>query len=109
MPDRGVLTGFWIGKPPDQLHVYGEHGYLRGVVVHLVVRCELVIPFQLAGVGVERNHAIGIQVVTETNVSIGVGRRGCRYPRMSGSFRRRKRRCSRSQLLRFSTTTSASC
>jgi hypothetical protein len=43
----------------------GEHRHLRGVVVELVVRRELVVPLQLAGVGVERDDAVAIEVVAE--------------------------------------------
>ena len=53
----------------------GQHGDLGRVVIHRVVRRELVIPFQLAGVGVERDHAIAIEVVAEADVAIGVRRR----------------------------------
>ena len=74
----------------------GEHGHLRGVVVHLVVRRELVMPFQLAGVGVERDHAVGVEVVAEPDVAVACRARDCRFPRTSGSFRDRTRRCSRS-------------
>jgi hypothetical protein len=51
----------------------GEHGDLRGIVIHLVMRRELVKPFQLARVGIQREHAIGIQVVAEAAVAVGIG------------------------------------
>src|SRR5579885_1028407 len=40
-----------------------EDGDLRGVVVVWIVRSELVEPFQLAGIGVQRDDGIGIEVV----------------------------------------------
>ena len=53
----------------------GEHGHLRRVVVHLVVRRELVVPLQLARVGVEREHAVAVEVVAEPVAAVPVGRR----------------------------------
>ena len=53
----------------------GEHRHLRGVVVQLVVRRELVVPLQLAGVGVERDDAVAVQVVAEPRAAVPVGRR----------------------------------
>ena len=41
------------------LHVT-EHGYLCRVVIELVMRSELVVPFELSRVGVERDERIAI-------------------------------------------------
>ena len=53
----------------------GEHRHLRGVVVELVVRRELVVPLQLAGVDVERDDAVAIEVVAPARAAVPVGRR----------------------------------
>ena len=52
----------------------GEHGHLRRVVVELVVRRELVIPLQLAGIGVERDDAVAVQVVAEPHAAVPIRR-----------------------------------
>ena len=52
----------------------GQHRHLRRVVVDFVVRRELVVPLQLAGVGVERDDAVAVQVVAETLAAVPVGR-----------------------------------
>ena len=62
-----------LPRPAAPLDV-GEHRHLRRVVVHLVVRRELVVPFQRAGVGVERDDAVAIEVVAQTRAAVPVGR-----------------------------------
>ena len=42
-----------------------EHRHLGRIVVHLVVRSELVIPLELPGIRVQRDHAIAVQIVAE--------------------------------------------
>ncbi len=56
---------------PDDI---GQHGYLRGVVVQLIVRRELVVPFELARVGIECDHAVAVEVVAEARAPIPVRR-----------------------------------
>ena len=51
----------------------GEHRDLHGVPIELVVGRELVVPFQLAGVGVEGDHRVGIQVVAGAIVAVPAG------------------------------------
>ena len=51
-----------LARPALPLHV-DEHRNLRGVPVVLVAGRELVVPLQFSRVGVERDHAVGIQVV----------------------------------------------
>ncbi len=53
----------------------GEHRHLRRVVVQLVVRRELVVPLQLAGVGVERDDAVAVEVVAKPRRAVPVRRR----------------------------------
>ena len=52
-----------------------EHGNLHGVVVVIVVRRELEVPLELARVGVERDDAVGVQIVAGTlrRVPVGAG------------------------------------
>jgi hypothetical protein len=38
-----------------------------------VVRRELEVPFRLAGIGVERGHAAGIEVVAGAHIAVHVG------------------------------------
>ena len=47
-------------SPPRDI---GQHGNLHGIPVELVVRRELVVPLQLAGVGVERDDRTAVEVV----------------------------------------------
>ena len=51
----------------------GEHGNLHRVVIEAVMRRELKMPFQFAGVGVERHHRIGIEVVAVAQFRIPIG------------------------------------
>ena len=51
----------------------GEHRDLRGVPIELVMRGELVVPFQLAGVSVESDDGAGIKVIAFAGVAIPVG------------------------------------
>ena len=53
------------------LHIR-KHGNLGGVVVELVVRRELVVPLQLAGIGVERDHGAAVQIVAIAFVAVPV-------------------------------------
>ena len=46
---------------------------MHGVVIEIVMRRELEIPFQLAGIGVERDDAIAIEVVAAAVVAIPIG------------------------------------
>ena len=39
-----------------------EYRHLRGIPIMYVVRHELEIPLQLAGIGIKRDSAIGVQV-----------------------------------------------
>src|SRR5579864_841066 len=52
------------------------HQYRRfvGVVVIQVMRCELEIPLQLPGVGIDRKDACGVEVVARPRASIEIGR-----------------------------------
>ena len=52
-----------------------EHRHLHRVVVVAVVGRELVVPLQLAGVGVERDDRVGIEVVAGPLIGIPVGPR----------------------------------
>ncbi len=51
-----------------------EHRNLDCIPVVHIVRRELEIPLQLAGIGIERNHAFGIEVVTFPYFAIEIGR-----------------------------------
>ena len=64
-----------------------EDGSFDGVVVEQVVRRELEIPFELAGVRIEREDAIGVEVVARTWTSIEVGRRITGAPEDGVQFR----------------------
>ena len=57
---------------PLPFHI-GEHGHLHGIVIEIVVRRELEIPFQLAGVGIERDHGIAVEIGALANVAVPVG------------------------------------
>ena len=46
---------------------------MHGIVIEIVVRRELEVPFELAGIGVERDHAIAIEVVAGAMVAIPIG------------------------------------
>ena len=50
-----------------------EHGHLRRVPVHYVVRRELVMPSQRAGIRVERDERIAVKVVSQTTAAVVVG------------------------------------
>src|SRR2546423_10139482 len=51
-----------------------KNGSFRGVKVEKVVRSELEIPFELAGIGVEGENAIGIKIVAGAGRSVKIGR-----------------------------------
>ena len=75
----------------------GQHRHLRRVVVQLVMRRELVVPFQLACIGIERDHAVAVEVVAQARAAIPVGRRIARAPVDQVRSRDRRRRGSRSR------------
>ncbi len=41
----------------------GEYRDLDGIVIVFVVRRELIMPLELAGIGIQRNHRAGVEVV----------------------------------------------
>src|SRR5205809_7713239 len=49
-----------------------NHGNLGGVVVELVVRRELVVPLQFAGIGVESDHGAAVEIVAIAFVAVPV-------------------------------------
>src|SRR5213080_2702211 len=53
------------------LHIR-KHRNLRGVVVELVVRRELIVPLQLAGIGVESDHGAAVEIVAIAFVAVPV-------------------------------------
>src|SRR5579872_2269720 len=57
-----------------------QHGNLRGIPIVHVMRHELEIPFQFAGVRVESDRAIRVQVVTPPRVAVPIGRGVSRAP-----------------------------
>ena len=46
---------------------------LGGIAILQVVRRELVVPFEIAGFGVERENAIGVEVVAGTVAVVAIG------------------------------------
>ena len=50
----------------------GQHRNLRGVPIEFVVRRELVVPLQLAGIGVERDHRGTVQVVAQARIAVPI-------------------------------------
>src|SRR6266478_8297337 len=64
-----------------------EDGSFDGVIVEQVVRRELKIPFELAGVRIEGKQAIGVEVVAQARTSIEVGRRITGAPEDGVQFR----------------------
>src|SRR5690349_11778054 len=54
--------------------VVDQDGHLHRIPIVDVVRDELEIPFQLAGVCIERDGAIGVKVVSFSGISIPIGR-----------------------------------
>src|SRR5258705_3813308 len=64
-----------------------KDGSFDGVVVEQVVRRELEIPFELAGVRIEGKQAIGVEVVARPRTSIEVGRRITGAPEDGVQFR----------------------
>ena len=69
----------------------GEHRHLRRVVVELVVRRELVMPLQLARIGVERDARCRCTGCRRGDCGRPNRARDCRCPRTSGSSRDRRR------------------
>ena len=51
----------------------GQHRHLRRVPVVHVVRRELVVPLERAGVGVERDDRVGVEVVAVAIVAVEIG------------------------------------
>ncbi len=68
-------------RPIDQLtrrtfpFAIDQHGNLHSVPIVHVVRNELEMPFQFAGIGIERDGAVGIEVVAGPRIAVPVGRR----------------------------------
>ena len=87
----------------------GQHRHLRRVVVELVVRRELVVPLQLAGVGVERDDAVAVQVVAERGCGRPSRAPDCRCRSTRGSSRDRRRRRSTRRRRRSSTSRPPTC
>ena len=73
-----------LARPALPLDV-GEHRHLHRVVVELVVRRELEMPFQLTGVGVERDDRFAVQVVAARGGRRSSPAPDCRCPSRSGS------------------------
>ena len=78
-------------------------GTCDGVVVELVVRRELEVPLQLAGVRVERDDRVAVQVVAGTRRRRSSRDPGCRCPSRSDSDRDRRSRSPRLSRRRSST------
>ena len=68
-----VAVGPRITLMPAAVPVVDQHRDLHRVVVVDIVRRELVMPFQLAGVGVERDDRIGVEVVAWPLRAVVVG------------------------------------
>ena len=49
-----------------------QHGRFGGIPIVQIVRRELVVPLQLAGRGIERQHGIGIQIVALALVAVEI-------------------------------------
>lgn len=67
-------------------HIY-PHWSFVGIVVIQVVRSKLEVPFQLSGVGIERQNAICVQVVAWARLAHEIGRRVARRPIQNVNFR----------------------
>ena len=52
-----------------------------GVAIVQVVRRELVVPLEVAGLGIEREDAVGVEVVAGTVAVVASRARDCRWPR----------------------------
>ena len=55
-----------------------EHVRLRRIPVFQIVRCELVVPLQFAGPGVQREHTVGVEIVAGAIDVVGI------RPRVAG-------------------------
>src|SRR5580765_6442305 len=62
-----------LARLPAPLSIH-EYRHLRGIPIMNVVRHELEIPFQLAGIGVEGDGAVGVQVVAVPRVAVPIWR-----------------------------------
>src|SRR5262244_2966103 len=60
-----------LAQPPAKLRVHQYRG-LHCVVVEKIVRRKLKMPLQLSGVGIERQHAIRVQIVSGPRPAIEV-------------------------------------
>src|SRR5207253_4512656 len=49
-----------------------EHRHLRGVVIVRIIGRELIKPFELSGIGIERHDGIGVEVVAFTLAGIPI-------------------------------------
>ena len=56
----------WLALPFD----IGQYRHLHGIVVTLVMRHELVIPFQFARVRIQCEHGVGVEIISRTRVAI---------------------------------------
>src|SRR4030095_7780645 len=65
----------------------GEERRLRGVPVVEVVRRELVVPFQRASVGIQRQDRVRVEVVAFPLVAVVVGARVAGWPVEQPGFR----------------------
>src|SRR5882672_42033 len=52
----------------------------RRVIVEQVMRCELKMPLQLSGVRIQREHAIGVEIIAGPRAAIEIRRRITRAP-----------------------------
>src|SRR5882672_12043070 len=66
-------------RPPFVGKIDQNRGFRR-VIVKQIMRCELEMPLQSSGVGVQREHAIGIEIVPGTRAAIEIRRRITRAP-----------------------------
>ena len=66
-----------LARPSLPLRIH-QHRRLRGVPVPQIVRRELVVPLQLAGLGIQRQDAVGIQIVARAIVAVNIPSPGCR-------------------------------
>ena len=86
-----------------------KHGHLRRVVIQFVVRRELVVPLQLARVGIERDDAVAVQVVAKTLAAVPVRCRIARAPERQVRLGVVRRRHSRPRRRRSSTSCPTTC
>src|SRR5262245_698586 len=58
--------------PPVALNVY-KNAFISRIKVPTVIRNLLVVPLQLAGVGIERNYAIGVEIGSRAKTVVEIG------------------------------------